>query len=200
MALALRMGVFTLRFSDDFPMVDYNYVSPQSSIVPQRGIELDERPFSDYGVYVLQGSDAEILKSPAAKKNLLQNIKSQIGAIYDGEFVFFQTKEVKLNCLLRAYTLTEFWRNYNALLYDLSRPGERLLYMDSTGDEYPCFYKGCTVSKFSPVGKIWFQFTLALVFTSYRVEGEDSILASEDDKLIITEEDDNVINLLSYAN
>jgi hypothetical protein len=194
------LGIFTLRFSDDFPLPDYDYITPQSNIVPQQYYELDGRDLSEYGVYVLRGSETEILKSPAVKKNLLQNIKTQSVAIYDGEYVFFQTKEVKLNCLMRATDLQKFWRNYNALLYALSRPEERLLYVDTTGYEYPCYYKSCSVSKFSPQGKIWFEFSLVFVFTSFRVEGEEFLLASEDDKLIITEDGENAINLSIYGN
>ncbi|MDR0659090.1 MAG: hypothetical protein LBG18_09220 [Mediterranea sp.] len=199
MAQVSTVGTLSLRFADDFPLPDYEYVAPQSSIIPQRGYELDERDLSEYGVTVLQGSDTEIEKSPAVKKNLLQNIKSQSGAIYDGENVAFQAKEVKLNCLMRANTLEEFWRNYNALLYDLTRPDERLLYVDAIGYEYPCYYKSCSVLEFSPIGKIWFRFTLVLVFTSFRVEGEEFLLATEDDELITTEQDDYSINLSVYG-
>jgi hypothetical protein len=182
------LGTFSLRFADDFPLSGYSYLAPQSGIVSQRGYELDERDLSEYGVYILQGSETEIQKSPAVKKNLLQDINSQAGAIYDGELVTFQTKEVKLNCLMRANTMSEFWRNYNALLFDLVRPEERRLYLDSTRYEYPCFYKSCSVSDFVPSDKIWFSFSLILVFTSFRVNGEELLLASENDELIITED------------
>jgi hypothetical protein len=197
---ASTLGNFSLRFADDFPLPGYEYVAPQSGIVSQRGYELDERDLSEYGVTILQGSDTEIEKSPAVKKNLLQNIKSQSGATYDGEKVVFQTKEVKLNCLMRANTLGEFWRNYNALLYDLTRPDERLLYVDATGYEYPCYYKSCSVSEFSSAGKIWFRFTLVLVFTSFRAEGEEFLLSTEGGELTITEQDDYSINLSVYGN
>jgi hypothetical protein len=189
------LGIFTLKFADDFPLANYNYVAPLSKWVFQTGYELDERDLSEYGVYVLNGSEVEILKSPTVKMNLLQDFKNKSGAIYDGNAVVFHTKEVKLNCLMRSTTLTEFWRNYNALLYDLSRPNERVLYVDLTGYEYPCYYKSCSVVEFSPIGKIWFQFSLVLVFTSFRVEGEEFILATEDGMMIISEQGDYVIDL-----
>ena len=170
MSLVSTLGVFSLRFADDFPTERYEYADPVSSIVAKQGHELDGKDFSEYGVYILQGSDAEIRKSPPVKRNLLQNFKGENGVVYDGETVFFQTKEVKLNCLMRANDMTEFWRNYNALLFNLTRPGERTLYMDFLMDEYPCYYKNCAVSDFSPNGKIWFQFTLTLVFTAFRVD------------------------------
>jgi hypothetical protein len=201
MSQVQTLGKFSLRFADDFPLSGYAYTVPQSSItIPQRGYELDGRDLSEYGVCVLRGNYAEIHKSPAVKTALLQNMKSRAGAVYDGEAVFFQTKEVRLECLMRAATLTEFWRNHDALLYDLSRPDERILYVDSTGSEYPCYYKSCSVSGFVPNGKIWFQFSLVLVFTSFRVDGDEFLLTAEDGALVITEQDDYAINLSVYGN
>jgi hypothetical protein len=191
-----NLGKFSLKFADDFPLAGYTYATPIAGVVPAQGYELDGRDFSEYGMYVLQGSEAEIRKSPAVKLNLLTDIKSRSGAIYDGEYVKFQTKDVKINCLMLAATLSELWTNYDALLYDLSRPNERMLYVDSTGYEYPCVYKSCSVSKFAPGGKIWLQFTLTLTFTSFRIDGEDFVLATEDGKLVVTEQDDYAIDLM----
>jgi hypothetical protein len=198
--LSLGIQIFTLSFADDFPFEGYTYQSPVSSINQQTGYEIDERDLSEYGVAILKGSEEEILKSPAVKKNLLQNVKSQNGAIYDSEFVVFKTKEVKLNCLMQANTLEEFWRNYHALLYDLTCPEERELYVDATGYTYPCYYKSCSVTGFSPrLRKIWFQFSLTLVFTSFRIEAEEYLLAAESGEVIVTEDEEYAINLIIYG-
>jgi hypothetical protein len=199
MSQVQTLGKFSLRFADDFPLSGYTYSEPQSNLVSRRGYELDGRDLSDYGVYVLQGSETEIQKVPAVKKNLLQNMKSRTGAVYDSKSVFFQTREVKLNCLMRAETLSEFWKNYNALLYDFSRPDERILFVGSTGAEYPCYYKSCSVSNFVPNGKIWLQFSPVLVFTSFSADSDEFLLASEDGSLIVTEQDDYAINLSIYG-
>ena len=194
-----RAEAFTLQLSDDFPLRGYSYVAPETSITRTSGYELDGRDLGQYGVTILEGSLAEVLKSPAVKQNLLQNLQRENGAIYDGEYVACQTKEVKLKCSLRAHTFDEFWRNYNALLYDLTRPDERLLFVEYTGYEYPCYYKSCSSSQFLFThGKIWWVFDLTLVFTSFRVEGEEYLLASEDDMLIITEDGESAIDLSEY--
>ena len=98
-----------------------------------KGYELDDVDLSAYGVILLKGSNQEILKSPAVKKNLLQNFKYQDGAIYDGQFVKFQTKDVNLKCLMRAPDFDTFWRNRDALLYDLTRLSAKT---DAEGYEY----------------------------------------------------------------
>lgn len=194
-----RLGAFSLRFADDFPLRGYDtYVAPQSSLALKCGYELDGMDMSEYGVCILRGSWDEVEKSPAVKKNLLQSAGTANGATYDGQFVTFQTKEVKLDCLMRANTPEEFWRNHNALLYDLTRPGEHLLYVDASGYEYPCCYKSCSVSKFSPSGKIWFEFSVALVFTSFRLEGDEYIIVTEDGERVETEQNSYSIDVKKY--
>lgn len=224
-----RADFFTLQFADDFPpccTVDidedtgeeleedekekYTRPEPRSTITPYDDYELDGRKLAYYGVRVLQGSLAEVLKSPAVKGNLLINAGTRNGAWYDKEWVKFKSKEVKLNCLMRAATFEEFWRCYEAFLYDLARPdgevkwtaedimqpGERLLFVDATSSEYPCYYKSCASKGFAfTEGKIWWEFTLTLVFTSFRVGADEFYLAAEHGAFIITESDDRLIDM-----
>lgn len=197
---ALCLGFITLRFADDFPMAGYTYAAPVSTISAYDDYEIDGRKFTDYGVRVLAGTLDEVEKSPAVKPNLLRNIGTQSGAIYDGERVTFKSKEVNVKCLMRATTLPELWRNYDALLYDLVRPEERRLYVDAAGEEYPCYYKSCSVSEFYGTGKIWLVFTITLVFTSFRLNGEEYLLSDEGNGLVTTEENGNAINLSLYGN
>lgn len=199
MTVYSRGDAFTLQFADDFPLRSYTYVAPESAMNRQCGYEIDGIDLGKYDVAILEGSLAEVLKSPAVKQNLLQNFQRTSGATYDGEIVRFKTKEVKLKCAMRARTFDAFWRNYKALLHDLTRPNERLLYVDATGYEYPCYYKSCSSGKFVPVfGNIWWVFELTLVFTSFRVGAEEYLLASEDDMLIVTEDGTSAIDLSIY--
>ena len=170
---AVRLGFTTLKFADDFPLDDYTYQPPVSGIKPYGDYSLDDKLLTDYGVRVLQGSIASIDKSPEVKKNLLRNIGTQSGAIYDDARVTYKSKEVQIKCLMRAATIEEFWRNHDALLYDLVRPDERRLFVDARGVEYPCHYKSCKTDDFAnDDGRVWWQFTLTLVFTHYRLKGK----------------------------
>ncbi len=189
------LGLFTLSFADDFPLEGYTYSPPDSNMVRQYGYDIDGVSLSSYGVYLLRGSEAAIQKSPAVKKNLTVDINSKFGVIYDGEHVSFQTKEVKLHCLMRAKSMPEFWQNYNAFLHDLIQPNERMFYVDSIGVEYPCVYKNCSVVTFSPKNKIWMQFDITLIFNSFRVPDNEVLLASEILELIITEDGEFAIDL-----
>ncbi len=173
-----------------------------------KGYEIDDKDLSDYGVVVLQGSNAEILKAPTVKKNLLQNFKRQDGAIYDGEVVKFQTKEVSLKCLMRAGTVELFWRNHDALLHDLTRlsakvddegyeysDAERIFYCDEWSESYPCYYKSCQTNDFMLNNGVWWEFTLKLVFTSFRIGETEFLLSSEAGEFIITEDGEFYIDL-----
>lgn len=169
---SLQLGFVGFRFADDFPMEGYSYQPPVSTVSAYGDYTLDDRLLTDYGVRVLQGTLASIDKSPDVKPNLLRNIKTRAGAIYDNSRVTFKSKEVQVNCLMRAETMEEFWRNYDALLYDLTRPNERSLFVEVRGRKFPCYYKSCKTVKFYYTGKIWWEFTLTLVFTSYRLKGK----------------------------
>lgn len=189
--LAKQLKVFSLQFANDFPLYSSEAKAPLSDIFPTTGYELDGVDLSTYGIYVLQGSDAEVQKSSAIKKALLQNLGGKHGATYDDSSMFFEPKDVTIQCLMRANLLEEFWQNYDALLHKLIEPGIHNLYVESTEYEYDCYYKSSSVSRFAPVGKIWFEFSITFVFTSFSIRGDDYLLASEDDALIALENNSN---------
>lgn len=159
------LGTATLKFADDFPLDGYTYLAPYSSVTHASDYAFDGLPFTSYGVRILKGSYDEIVKSATVKPNLLRNIGTRAGAAYDAQRVTYKSKDVKLYCLLRAETLDELWRNYDALLYDLVRPYEHRLWVDDLKRDFLFHYKNCQVTRFAPTGRIWLQFTLTVTFT-----------------------------------
>lgn len=191
------LGTATLKLADDFPLQDYTYQEPQSSVASYDDYTIDGKNFTTYGVRILSGTLDEIRKSPDVKKNLLRNIGTQSGATYDDQNVTYSSKDVKIYCLLRADSLTEMWRNYDALLYDLIRADERTLWVNDLEQEFSFYYKSCQVTEFYPDGKIWLRFTLTLTFTQdCRISDSDIVLASEDNITIFTEDDTYAIDML----
>ncbi len=192
---------FTLDFADDNPLAGYVYRNPVP--VPdcrQTGYEIDGRPLSDYGVWVTGGVHDELIKSPSVKQNLLVNTPALHGVQYDGQDVFFQAKDVRIKCHIKADTAT-FWRNYLALLHDLVQPGKRTFYYDARVEEYPCHYKSAGVSRFELTGgQVWCDFEITLVFTSFRLDGVEYLLASEDGELFVLEEDSETFIDMGYGN
>lgn len=195
--VAKTLGTATIKFSDDFPLKGYIYKAPVSEVTPSDDYAIDDTPLTDYGCRVLKGSLSEIMKPAQVKQNLLRNITTKTGAIYDPKRVTFKTKDVKLYCLMRAETLEELWRNYDALLFNLTQPEERLLTVSELEQEFPFYYKSCSVTDFYPDGKIWLEFTLTLVFTgSFRLDDDDFVLATEDGIIVFTEDNENAIEML----
>lgn len=174
----------TLRFADDFPArhiqrfeatartAQNHEASPSSTTMQVDDYYLDGHRLTAYGARVLQGSLAEIVKKPQVKKNLYRNIKTVTGAIYDGKDVRYQAKDAKLNLLFRATTLEELWNNYDALLFNLTRPYEHVLAVTATEEAFYCSYKSCSVKDFYPDGQIWLEVRLTLTVYS-RVTSED---------------------------
>lgn len=196
LTIAERIGTVTLKLADDFPLDNYVYNAPSSAVAPNADYTLDGRKFTDYGVRVLQGALEEVVKTPSVKDNLLRNINTQQGAWYDGKAVVYKAKDIKISCLMRATTLTELWRNYDALLYDLIRPSERVLGVEELGAEYPFHYKSCQVVEFYPMDKIWLKFTLTITVTrNFRVQPNATLLANEEGIFICTEDGEIVIEI-----
>lgn len=196
LTIAERIGTVTLKLADDFPLDNYVYNAPSSAVAPNADYTLDGRKFTDYGVRVLQGTLEEVVKTPSVKDNLLRNINTQQGAWYDGKAVVYKAKDIKISCLMRATTLTELWRNYDALLYDLIRPSERALGVEELGAEYPFHYKSCQVVEFYPMDKIWLKFTLTITVTrNFRVQPNATLLANEEGIFICTEDGESGIEI-----
>lgn len=194
---AKLLGKVKIKFADDFPLEDYKYKAPESSVAEVDDYTIDGQPFTAYGVRILQGTLSEVQKPAAVKQNLLRNINTVSGASYDSKVVTYKSKDVKLSCLMRAETLDELWQNYDALLYDLIRPDEHLLWVNELEQEFPCHYKSCSVQEFNPEGRIWLKFALTVTFTNdFRITEDDVVLATEDNIIVFTENGVYAIDLM----
>lgn len=194
----VRLGKLSLSFSDDFPVPDEEKpYDTGAEDVKQHGYELDGIDFSRFGVYVLNGTDDNILKAPEVRRNLTIDNKTEAGVLYDAEKVFYKSKNVTMKLLIRASDVTTFWKRWNSLFTALIKPDERSLYIDKTVEEFDCFYKSNSVSKFDILrnGRVWCEFSVTLTFTNARPTGNHALLATEDDALVITEDGESYILL-----
>lgn len=164
-------STFGLKFADDTPMQGYTYQPPNAEKEREWILstsrrddfvitESPKRSFADYGARVLGDVVDEMERRNEVKTGLLRKFSTKPGAFYDKSAMFFEKggdRQVQL--LMRADTLAELWRNYDALLFDLIRPGARR-YKDA-----PFYYSSCRVDKFIPdEPRPWLQFTLTLTF------------------------------------
>lgn len=154
--------VLELTFADDFPLSGYVYSAPSSSIGECDDMTIDGKLFTDYGVRILEGSRAEVTRIRDIKGNLTRDIATQNGVLYDAAVVRKREYDATIHCLMRAATLAELWNNYDALLYDLTRPQERYIGVKAEAKRYPCYYKSSSVERFYPTHKIWLEFDITI--------------------------------------
>ena len=153
----------TLRVADDFALTAYQYAEPGAELAAATDYLLDDTPFTAYGARVLRGSLAGLAKSPAVKSAMKCDVSTLPGINYDADGIpRFKSYDARLYLLMRAPTLARLWRQYDALLYDLTRPGERMLGVEALSSTLPCCYKSASVTDFYPTGKIWLRFSITL--------------------------------------
>lgn len=192
------LGTVTIKLADDFPFVeDYRYIAPTGGRT-DTGWLLDDRDFADYGLQFLEGTIAEFAALGSIKLALLRSSDYSAGCWYDPltidgtdpqeyETAHWKARNVKLYLLMRAANLSDFWRNWDALLFDLSRPQQRTLSMPD-GNEVNFIYGGCSVSEFKPSGRPWLKMTLSLTLTSaISASGDAVLLTTEDGALLCLE-------------
>lgn len=98
---------------------------------------------------------------------------------------------------MRADNIEQLWQNYDALLYDLIQPNERVLWVKELEQEFPFYYKSCSVSEFYPEDRIWLKFTLTVCFTrDFRLDESGTVLATEDGIVVYTENGVYAIDLM----
>lgn len=197
-----NLSKVTIKLNDDTPLT--STAAPTGDIITDTDdYEIDDTSLAKYGVRVLSAM-TEVRKAPEVKKNLLRNIKTQDGAIYDSENVNFKSKEVKLKCLMRANSLSELWNNWDALLAGCisTDPDKKAsenfhrLYVRQLEHEFEFYYKSCSVSTFYPTGTIWLEFTITLVFIgNIRIDEDEVVLCGTDGDIIVTVEDESAIDL-----
>lgn len=192
-----RAVTFSLKFADDFPGRSENYASASGGglMLPVSEYEIDSVPLSQYGIEVIGGWD-DLLKSPTVKQNLTRSFATSDGQLYDADHVVFNSKETTLKCSLSAVSTEKLWECYTAFFNDLIQPGERQLYWDYVGEEYPCYYKKSSGFKVVSLrDPVVLEFNLTLVFTVFRIGETEYLLATEDGELIETEDSEYLIDM-----
>lgn len=183
----IRLGKLTLTFSDDFPVVPTgSHYALGKSGIRQIGFEIDGIDISQFGSYVLDGSEDSIRKAANTKDNLKISSSTTAGVIFDDSSLRFKSKDVTLKLLIDAPDISEFWERYDGLFAVILKPECRNFYYAQLGNEYECYYKSMSVSKFDILrsGKVWCEFSVTLVFSNYRPVGQYMLLAHEDFDLV----------------
>lgn len=84
--------------------------------------------------------------------------------------------------------MNRMWNCYDAFFGALIQPGERSLYVDYMGNEFPCYYSKATDFKLLSLAPTMISFNLTLVFTVFRIDGVEYLLASQRGNLIVSQD------------
>ena len=194
----IRLGKMTLTFADDAPaaLKGDPYELGESEVV-QRGYELDGIDFSRFGMYVLRGTDDSIRKAPNVRENLKISARNMTGVQYDGQGdVHWKSKDITLKLFVRATDIEEFWERYGALYQVLMEAGEHTFRFRPIDNDYHCFYKSNSVTRFDILtsGKVWCEFSVVLTVLDWHPVSSWLLLETEREELVITENDGSNIN------
>lgn len=165
LSLSQALGFVTLKLAEDAPMKGYEYLAPNSSVARVDDYLLDGKPFTDYGVRVTAGTLTEFARRGEVKEARKRDLSTRSGVAYDRyDIVKHKSHEAKMHLHMRASSMAELWRNYDALLYDLHQPEARRIKVRDLGDKiFRSHYKSAQVSAFYPDDQPWLDFTLTLV-------------------------------------
>lgn len=148
---------------EEYGLQDYQYKAPISYIIQEQGLTLDNKDISEYGVSILDGTKDEILKPFPIKQNLISDSKYTSGSTCEDDVFVYGSKDVKLKLCIEHWSVKKMMRNFNALLYDLTRSG--YIQIGFNGNNYRTFYKSSQVTKTHFGRIIYFEFELTMTFT-----------------------------------
>lgn len=175
----IKLGKLSLTFSDDFPVIptDRHYNLDKTDI-REIGIKIDGIDFSQFGTYVLNGSEDSVRKAANTKDNLIISTMNNAGVIYDASHIRFKSKDVTLKLLIDAPNIDAFWERYNGLFAVFLQSETRIFYYAALAKEYDCYYKNMSVTKFDILrsGKVWCEFSVSLTFVNSRHVGQHILL------------------------
>lgn len=156
-----------LTFADDNPTKP-SKATPTSNIPSSRDYTIDDLPFTRYGVRMLSDTLASFYRIPERKENWQYNVEGVNGIITgDADGGHIKDYDVTLRCLMRADTLDELWKNYNALYGQFASAGAHYVTVNANRKSYPCYYLSQRVRRFYHTGKIWLEFDVMLkVYTT----------------------------------
>lgn len=164
---------FEVQFVEDLPMNGYTYAEPTASISGTDKYFI-KRPngtnksLRDYNIIILEETDESLNKNEDVKSSLSIQTATANGQIYDYDgTVKYAASEATLKALMLTGTTADFNNKMNALLYDLTRPGERTLYRASDLVTFTFYYNKSRIKKVSPYKKtgIWCEMEIDIVLT-----------------------------------
>ena len=191
------MGFVNITLSDDSPFSGYEYHKPSTNTHSPNSegvLTIDGIDITSYGCVALQGVADSMKAFERVKEALAINVSNIAGVRYDNDSpVYNAPHSIVIPLLMRAGSINEFWQNYYALIYDLTRPRDREIVYKG-GIFHSVFYNSQSIEEISMPryngDSIWVKFTIT--FTTF---ASSFILSSEDSEAIVDENNEYYIKL-----
>ena len=186
---------FTLTFAEDKPTIQHT--GPTASLSVQTGYALDGLNLAAFGCRDVKGTLPSFHKLAGVKSNLSTSTAHTDGVTYDADEANTSKSkrfpDVTLNIHMHMGTVYDFWHDYHALFYALTRKnedGESLRTLADSIVTLSCYYKNSKVNTFVLLdgGGVWCDFTVTLAVLGAEVSEEEwQYLSAEDYAAVVTE-------------
>lgn len=169
-----KLRKFEVVFTEDKPLLGYVYSEPTTSLMGNDGYligtqgQQGSKALRDYNFITLQGTNESIEKAATKKPALTTKYAGETGQTYDYHAsARFSEKYATIAGLIITETAAEFNQKMDALLYDLTRPGARILHRTEKLD-LEFYYHSCRVRKIESYRKngIWCEMDINIVITN----------------------------------
>lgn len=177
------LGLFSLRFADDFPPVvlpggadeaEYrglygentlflSQTPPGADGIHEQYLTIDGTDLSEFGIHLIEGSAESIRRAPEVRLALSRSSGYIAGTSYDkAAVVRYRAKDVTLRLFIHSKSGADFWTRWDALHTVLLKNGERDVAYK--GDSHKAYYKGSKVTAMMPDGNdgLWCEFQTTL--------------------------------------
>ena len=157
-----------ITLANDTPLQGYTYTAPNATLPPS-GFTIDGTDLSMYGIYLLEENQNTLLPTYEVKEHLTTTSNTLAGVQYAQHANTFKERTLTLNCYI-SQSLTSFWQLYDALLYNLTKQGERTINIPPSfggaGGGLKAIYQKASVKNALLIGntlKVEFTITFVLV-------------------------------------
>lgn len=149
------------------------------------------------GMYFKKGTlNRELLKVPKPKARYTYDWKDQHGVERDTVTpIVYETMQYNISCYLVAENIADLLNKRDAVIHLLSNPAGFILKSNTLGRSYKLYYIDSTLfNTLNPIntnGKLYCEFSLTLE-NDYEATVNEFYL-SDDNALIVTEDDDYIV-------
>lgn len=160
-------------------------------------VNLSGRDLSQYGI-IVQSCYGSVLTIPAVKEPLTRSFNRRNGLLVPETYLNKkEVKQVIISCTMRASSLSVFKRNYEALFNALTQPGE--IDLQTFAGSQKCFYTEMRDCKKKHPLRERVLVSFSIVLTALESGEAIFLLAAEDERMIVTEDNINLIDVAYYG-